>query len=183
MRLFIAIELPKPVKEALVGIQREVKSKSAGGRFVAPEGFHLTLRFIGESNALAEAAAAMREATRGIRPFMLKLGQYGCFDRDTGATGFVNVNGDLKELGILREALRCAMFDRGFSRERGRFTPHITLGRNIVHDELTLGELKAMPAINATMTVNGITLFESVRGMGNAVERGMVYHALHKERF
>ena len=178
MRLFIAIELPKSFKEALKTIQREVKQKSAGGRFVDPEGFHLTLRFIGESNDLAGAAAAMREAVRGIRPFMLKLGEYGCFDRDTGATGYVSVTGELKELSILHEALRCAMYDNGFSRERGRFTPHITLGRNITHDEIALGELKALPNMNVTMNASSITLFESVRG-----ERGMIYNALHRERF
>ena len=62
MRLFIAIELPRSFKQELARVQKEVKQMSCGGRFVPQENFHITLHFIGESDDLAGAVAAMREA-------------------------------------------------------------------------------------------------------------------------
>lgn len=177
MRLFIAIDLPKSFKKEVSRIQQQLKQMSAGGRFVPAENFHITLHFIGESDDLAGAVDAMREAARGIRPFTLHLGKYGCFEKSGSKTSFVEVKGELNELGVLHESLQCALYDNGFSRERKGFTPHVTLGRSVVHDDLVAGEMKAL-CPNASMTVQGFTLFESVRREGR-----MLYLPLHTERF
>lgn len=177
MRLFIAIELPRSFKQELARVQKEVKQMSCGGRFVPQENFHVTLHFIGESNDLAGAVAAMREAVRGIRTFTLHLGKYDCFDKNGSKTSFLAVKGELDELERLYESLQCALYDNGFSRERKRFRPHITLGRNVEHDELVTAELHRLSP-NASMTVQGITLFESARQDGK-----VVYNPLHRERF
>ncbi len=177
MRLFIAIELPRSFKQELARVQKEVKQMSCGGRFVPQENFHVTLHFIGESNDLVGAVAAMREAVRGIRTFTLHLGKYDCFDKNGSKTSFLAVKGELDELERLYESLQCALYDNGFSRERKRFRPHITLGRNVEHDELVTAELQRLSP-NASMTVQGITLFESARQDGK-----VVYNPLHRERF
>lgn len=177
MRLFIAIELPRSFKQELARVQKEVKQMSCSGRFVPQENFHVTLHFIGESNDLAGAVAAMREAVRGIRTFTLHLGKYDCFDKNGSKTSFLAVKGELDELERLYESLQCALYDNGFSRERKRFRPHITLGRNVEHDELVTAELQRLSP-NASMTVQGITLFESARQDGK-----VVYNPLHRERF
>ena len=135
------------------------------------------LHFIGESDDLAGAVAAMREAARGIRTFTLHLGKYDCFDKNGSKTSFLHVKGELDELDRLYESLQSALYDNGFSRERKRFRPHITLGRNVEHDELVTEELKRLSP-NASMTVQGITLFESARQEGK-----VVYNPLHRERF
>ena len=87
------------------------------------------------------------------------------------------MTGDLDELGILKETLESALADRGFSQDRKRFRPHITLGRNVEHDELVTEELRGI-RLEAGMTVTGLTLFESQR-----VKGGMVYLPLHREKF
>ena len=177
MRLFIAIELPKSFKAELNRIQRQLKQVSSGGRFVPGENYHITLRFLGESDDLAGAVNAMREACRGMRPFTLHLGKYGFFDKNGSKTSFVEVKGELDELNSLHESLQSGLYDNGFSREAKRFTPHITLGRNVEHDDLAGIEMKDLSP-NASMTVFGITLFESVKEEGK-----MVYRALHREKF
>lgn len=177
MRLFIAIELPKSFKAELSRIRKEVALLSTDGRFVNESNFHLTLHFIGESKNLVGATSAMREAVRGINSFTLHLGKYSCFEKGRNKTSHVAVLGDLKELNALYESLQSALADEGFSRENKRFTPHITLGRNVEHDELVTQELKALSP-NASMMVSSITLFESIRN-----EKQMVYNALHRERF
>ena len=149
MRLFIAIELPRSFKQELARVQKEVKQMSCGGRFVPQENFHITLH----------------------------LGKYDCFDKNGSKTSFLHVKGELDELDRLYESLQSALYDNGFSRERKRFRPHITLGRNVEHDELVTEELKRLSP-NASMTVQGITLFESARQEGK-----VVYNPLHRERF
>lgn len=177
MRLFIAIELPRSFKAEAARIQQELKLKSCGGRFVRQEDFHITLHFIGESTDLAGAAASMHEAARGIRPFTLHLGKYASFERNGSHTSFIEVKGELDELNALHESLESALYDNGFSREMKRFKPHVTLGRSVEYDELAETEMKALSP-NASMTVFGITLFESVRQDGR-----MLYRPLHKEAF
>ncbi len=178
MRLFIAIELNNEMRAELASISKALRERSCGGRFVPNENFHITMHFIGESNDLAGAVEAVRTACRGIRPFRLSLGRYGFFEKSgSGKTSIVEVGGDLGELGILHETLESALADRGFSREFKRFRPHVTLGRNVDHDELVTQELKQIP-LSASTLVTGLTLFESARVKGN-----MVYTPLHRESF
>lgn len=175
MRLFIAIELPRSFQQEVGRIQKEVKRASAGGKFVPTDNLHITLHFIGESKDLAGAAAAMRDAVRGIRPFTLHLGKCGCFEKGDSLTSIINVLGQTEELNALYESLQAALYDHGFARERKRFTPHVTLGRNVELDELAQAELARLSP-NASMTVQSITLFESARQEGR-----MVYTPLHRE--
>ena len=178
MRLFIAVELPKSFKAEIARIQKEVKQVSCGGRFVPQENFHITLHFIGESDDLVGAVQAMQEAARGIRPFELHLGKYHWLEKnDRGRTSILKVEGNLEELRILHESLESALYDRGFSRDRKKFTPHITLGRNVEQDDLCAEELTGLSP-NASMSVQGMVLYESTRENGR-----MVYTPLHRERF
>ncbi|MBO4384537.1 MAG: RNA 2',3'-cyclic phosphodiesterase [Clostridia bacterium] len=180
MRLFIAIELSDGMRRELALVSRALKERASGGRFVPVDNMHITLRFLGETADLSGAVAAMREACRGIRPFDLKLGGYGYFEKTASGNhrvSLVTVKGDIGELSVLHETLEAALSDRGFPRDMKRYTPHVTLGRSVEHDELSDAELKKIPLSSGT-TVSGITLFESVRVGGR-----MVYTPLHRERF
>ena len=179
MRLFIAIELPKVMKSELSAALRELRSRSSGGRFVPEENMHITLHFIGESNDLVGAVNSIREACCGIRPFVLRPEKYGFFEKGERErkTSFISVGGDLEELSILREVLESSLASNGFSRDYHRFVPHITLGRNVEHDELVSAELSEL-RFKTSMTVTGITLFESVRDKGK-----LIYNPLHREKF
>ena len=77
---------------------------------------------------------------------------------------------------MLREKLESALSDNGFARDYHKFTPHITLGRNVEHDELVSAEMMDI-SFNSSMTVSSITLFESVREKGK-----MIYNPLHREK-
>ena len=80
MRLFIAVELPKAVRNEVGAALKELKMLSSGGRFVQENNLHITLHFIGESNDLAGAVKAMQSAVRGIRPFELHPAGFSSFD-------------------------------------------------------------------------------------------------------
>ena len=161
LRLFIAIALPPDIRRAAADTAARLRAHGAEGRFVPPENYHITLRFIGESNALCEAAEAMHSAARDCRPFLLRLSDYGAFSgKSESSTGFVTVRDDQGELRRLYETLEAALWERGFDRGRSRLMPHITLGRSITGDTGF-----ACPR-NEAFTAQGMTLYESqsVRG-------------------
>ena len=138
---FVAIELPGQMRAELARIQSALKQLSCGGRFVPARNMHLTLHFIGETSDLHGAVSAVQKSVRGIRPFELHLGRYNCFQKGGSRTSIVEVKGGLSELNALYESLQYAMSDNGFPRERKGYVPHITLGRNVSHDDLVEAEV------------------------------------------
>lgn len=131
MRLFIAIPLPKDIARVVQASGEELRKACAAGRFVPAGNHHITVRFLGESNALSDIASAMDDAVCDARPFLLRLEGYGTFDRGSTKTGIIRVGGDQGELSRMHETLEAALLDRGFVRGRGRFEPHITLARTV----------------------------------------------------
>ena len=77
MRLFIAIPLPPDITRALSADRVALEEHGATGRFVPRENYHITLHFLGETDALKDITDAMHEAVRDIRPFVLRLREYG----------------------------------------------------------------------------------------------------------
>jgi len=171
MRLFIAIPLPPDVLRAVWRARVALEQYGAKGRFVPRENYHVTLHFLGETDRLLEAADAVHEAARDIRPFVLRLKEYGSFKSEKSHTGFVSVSCDSDELAKLYETLEAALWERGFSRNRGSLTPHVTLGRRIEGDDGFV-----LPPQKAAFTANTIKIYESRR------ERSvMCYSSLHQE--
>lgn len=171
MRLFIAVPLPPDILRAVAGVRAALEQSGARGRFVPRENYHITLHFIGETDALGDAADALHEAVRDIRPFLLRLEGYGTFKSDGAHTGFVGVDCESGELGRLYESLEAALWDRGFVKNRGVLTPHITIGRRIEGDEGFIA-----PPKKAAFTANAVVLYES-----RSVRGQMQYTPLHRE--
>ena len=172
MRLFIAIPLPTDVRRAVSAAQTRLIESGAEGRFVPRENFHITLHFIGESNRLSDAVEAIQASVSDIRPFVLRLGEYGSFGGRNGKTGFLTVHADTTELKLLYETLESALWERGFSKNRSSLSPHITLGRNVVNDETFTLEKQT-----AAFTATELVLYESASVGGR-----MRYAPLHRER-
>lgn len=173
MRLFIAVPLPKNVQRAVWTVEESLRQAGATGRFVPQGNHHITVRYLGETDALADVAAAMHEAVCDAKPFLLRLGAIDYFVHSGTKTCVLNVGGETQEFFRIYETLEESLLDRGFVRGRGKPTPHITLAQGISHPEgLTL------PVPGETFTARSIVLYES------RSERGrMVYLPLHSETF
>ncbi len=66
MRLFVALEVPYTVREKLAALQQQMRTENLDLRWVRPENFHVTLKFIGEASA--EELEAIKAELRGVRP-------------------------------------------------------------------------------------------------------------------
>lgn len=125
MRLFVALDLPWEVKETL----SDLAGGLLGARWVPPENYHLTLRFIG--NIMRHEAEDIDLALAGLRArgFSLSLSGVGVYEK--GGKPITLYAGVERSDGLdhLRGKIETALRRAGFESERKRFTPHVTLGK------------------------------------------------------
>lgn len=177
LRLFIAIDVPEQWTVALGDAQQSLRRRGLERlRWVRPEAMHLTLKFLGAVDAGRVAAVTEAMATAaGSPPFRLTLERLGAF----GPTGrprvlWAGVGGELAALDRLWRALDQRVQPLGFARERGRFSPHLTIARvpEQTPPELVAGVEQLLAAISVAetppLTVREIALVRSLLGPGGA---------------
>jgi RNA 2',3'-cyclic 3'-phosphodiesterase len=123
-RLFSAIEIPRSIAERLTVL----RSGLSGARWIDPDNYHLTLRFIGDvdgatardfTNALGEIA---------LSPFELKLNGLGSFGGNKPRNIFVEIEPS-PALDALQRANEHAARKAGLPPEGRNYKPHVTLAR------------------------------------------------------
>ncbi len=171
-RLFIAIELPPHVLAHLEALQQWLQERTPPHtvRWVAPQGIHLTLKFLGDVPTQKRAALqdALAHAVRAHAPFELSLGGFGCFPNpQRPRVAWVGVQKDLDALRRLRDAIEAHVAPLGYPTETRPFHPHLTLGRvrrdARRQDARALGTLltEGTHAQRKTWAVHEVTLFRS----------------------
>jgi RNA 2',3'-cyclic 3'-phosphodiesterase len=125
MRVFVGLDFPWETKLLLASLAGGVP----GARWVPPENYHMTLRFIGEMPAhRVEEIDCALAALRG-RAFPLVLTGVGTFTKG-GLENTLWMGVEKNEaLEALRRKIETALQRAGCVPERRRFTPHITLAR------------------------------------------------------
>ncbi len=166
MRLFIAIQLNRKMKNALTGIQDHMREAGVRGNFTKRENLHITLAFIGEYPDKDEVIDVMEGI--GFEPFRISLDGLGSF----GSLWWAGIGGS-RDLANLANQLRRALAAAGIPYDRKKFSPHITLIRKPVCRSGSIPEdvLRELPG--AEMTVDHISLMRSDRG-----KQGMIYTEL-----
>ena len=131
MRLFIAINFNNETKTGLVAIRDELRSRSARGNFSLSENLHLTLAFLGECDAKQTAVAKAAIDAINFEPFDIMIERIGRFKRDGGDIWWAGVK-ESKALLDLQRDLTDKLIAAGFELEKRKYSPHITLGREVV---------------------------------------------------
>ncbi len=123
MRLFIALELPFPIQEALLQQMNSWKEQGVKGRFCPRQNLHLTLAFLGEQSQedCNKIEAIIKNVPFPI--FELSLTQVGFF----GALCYGKIECDPLKNYVL--TLRQHLKEAGIAFDSKPFRPHITLIR------------------------------------------------------
>jgi 2'-5' RNA ligase len=124
-RLFTGLAVPPAIADALTLYQGGLP----GARWIDPDDFHVTLRFIGDIDAstaddVVEALSAMR-ARPALTVTLAGLGLFGG-DRPRALYASVSPDAALTDLQAEQERL---VRRAGVEPERRKFTPHVTLAR------------------------------------------------------
>ncbi len=169
-RLFLAV----PVTDAIrAELQNHLRQALAGerlpGRVVPAENWHLTLRFLGDTEAGARERllSELQAATLGNR-FELEFGRCGAFPRPARASVlWLGVAQGEALLRALAAEVESAVGRAGWMPENRPFSPHLTLSR--IQPPRDLRELlAAAPAFPLRMPVQEVALFRSRLGRGPA---------------
>ena len=132
MRLFIAINFNEDTKNKLLALRDELRSNSQRGNFSLPENLHLTLAFIGEvsPNKVEKIEAILETIT--FEPFEVTVDKLGTFSH--GTLWYATLC-EYKPLMLLQREITYKLALCGFEMDGRKYSPHITLGREIVTDE------------------------------------------------
>lgn len=131
MRLFVAVNLPPPLRDAIHAAAAPLRAGGLAIRWVDPDGIHLTLKFLGEvaDGRLAELIAALERACQGARPFPLEVNGFGAFPTPARARVVWVGCEAAPPLELIQHGVERAFADLGFPVEGRPFRPHLTLGR------------------------------------------------------
>jgi 2'-5' RNA ligase len=182
MRLFVALDLPWWLREQLSALSG---SGIPGARWVPPENYHLTLRFIGETPAhRAEDIDLALAGLRG-RGFSLTFTGLGVFAK-SGPRGerstalWVGVERS-QQLDHLQGKIETALQRAGLEPERRRFAPHVTLARldPLVPEAKLAAFVQAHNLFRSDpVPIQHFTLFSSRLGKEQSVYTAEVEYAL-----
>lgn len=157
VRVFIALDLPQPAKDALrQTVEQLLPGLPNGIRWVDPAGIHLTLKFLGDVDkalveplleAMGQAAAKFPQS-----PIFLRLANLGVFPnfREPRVL-WAGVDGELDALRDLQQLVDESISSLGFSRESRPFRPHLTLGR--VRDQVPAQERNQIGRVFQTSSI------------------------------
>jgi 2'-5' RNA ligase len=181
MRLFVALDLPWSLRERLAMLSG---SGIPGARWVPPENYHLTLRFIGEMPPhRAEDIDLALAALRG-RGFSLTFAGLGVFAKSGPKGGrttalWVGVERN-PQLDHLQGKIETALQRAGLEPERRRFAPHVTLARLDAAPEAKLAAFVQANNLfrSEPVPITHFTLFSSLLGKEQSVYTAEVEYSL-----
>lgn len=124
-RLFTGLEIPQDVAFAL-SLKRGGLS---GARWIDPENYHITLRFIGDVDGQTadEVADSLDRLANSLR-FSIRLTHLGTFGGDKPRALFAGVEPS-EALSRLQAAHERVLQRAGLPPEGRKFVPHVTLAR------------------------------------------------------
>ena len=176
MRLFVALDLPHSMRERLAWMAGGLP----GARWVPPENYHVTLRFIGELPGFR--AEEVDHALAGLRApgFTIELAGVGTFEKGGRVTSLWAGVTRNPQLDHLQSKIETALQRAGLDRERRRFAPHVTLARTDGVPEAKVAEWVASHNLfrSQPVVVEHFTLFSSRLGKEQAVYTAEVEYGL-----
>jgi len=166
-RLFVGLPLPEDVRLRLDGMCGGVQ----GARWIPPENFHITLRFIGD--VPGDMAEEIGYALANVRPkrFDIELAGVGHFSSGPEVRVlWAGVRKSAELLG-LRERVDNVLRRLDLPAEQRRFTAHVTLAKLRDAD---LGKVQQWLAVNALfragpLAVDRFVLYSSYRQSAGSI--------------
>jgi 2'-5' RNA ligase len=130
IRAFLALEVPDEVKAQLALAQGELRHELPKARWTRVEGWHLTLKFLGDVDrpVLAELAAELTPRLRGRGAVAVKLDKSGFFPSSMRPR-VAWVGGTAGGVETVVEAVEEAAELVGFAPDRRPWSIHLTQAR------------------------------------------------------
>lgn len=175
IRSFVAVSISegarRQIADLLVGLRREPRPAV---RWVRPELMHLTLVFLGEvsQDFLESAKGRLSEVALRQDAFTLQLKGLGAFPGPSRArVVWIGTDQGKDEVCALQADVAKALSSVGYQPERRPFSPHLTIGRLRIPDDIS--QAIAVRFESEPFRIDQIVLLRSDLGPG-----GPTYHRL-----
>ena len=162
-RIFTGLEIPESVAQSLAMLRGGLP----GARWIDPENYHLTLRFIGDVDDQTELEVASLLGRVRRKPFELRFDALSSFggNRPRAVIATLAQTAALMELQAEHERL---MQRVGLEPEGRKYTPHVTLARLRDSSSRQVADYLASRALIAPLpfAVSRFVLFSSRASVG-----------------
>lgn len=160
-RLFIAAEPPDSVRGELFHELEPLRSLWRFVKWEPDDKLHITIKFLGNVPGVKREAihTALDDISGKMEPFPVILGGLGVFPNERRPRVlWIGVRTGRDELNTLYERIEESLATIGFSREKRRFSAHITIGR-IKHPRVL--DLPKIPMYEHSFHARHISLIRS----------------------
>ena len=185
MRLFIAINIPPVVRDAIYADAAPLRTASTDVRWISSTALHVTLKFLGEQDEriIPEVKGAIESVAVRHAPVSVETTAIGAFPNfRRPRVVWVGMTGE-RALQALARDIDEALSALGIPRETRAFQPHLTLGR--VKGELNAREAAALEKAAGSgrgarsFAVRTVDLMQSELGPGGSRYTVMAAVPLH----
>jgi 2'-5' RNA ligase len=130
MRVFVGLDIDPAIRQRMTRYLEGVRGFAPEARWVKPESFHVTLKFIGEQkDELVEEIKRQLATVRG-QPFEVSFRGQGFFPNARSPRVFWLGIEAGEQLRQLAKAVDEAVARTGVERETNDYRPHLTLARS-----------------------------------------------------
>ncbi|MGQ3684827.1 MAG: RNA 2',3'-cyclic phosphodiesterase [Candidatus Loosdrechtia sp.] len=132
VRLFVAVEIAEEIRKKLVELQNELKRADAEVGWVAPENFHITLKFIGtvDEEKMNHIIPVIKDSVAHMDSFDLRYKGIGVFPTEKKPRIlFVNVIDSGGVLTKIHKRLDSQLASLQVKQENRPYDVHLTIGR------------------------------------------------------
>ncbi|MEQ8508089.1 MAG: RNA 2',3'-cyclic phosphodiesterase [Rhodospirillaceae bacterium] len=166
-RLFVGLALPETVRTQLSLLAEGLPS----ARWVDPDNYHMTLRFIGEVDRHAAADIDSTLQRIDTPPFEFTLSGLGTFGQGRKTRAMFARAQPCPALAHLQSKVESAVVRAGQPPEPRKFSPHVTLARFRAANPVRIQSFVEHHSLFWTdpVPVDRIVMFESHMGKGGSV--------------
>lgn len=130
MRVFVALDIPEEIRQAIGGHIGQWEKMCRGARWVRVAGLHVTLKFVGEAQPeMIERIESRLASIRLTAPVEMSFREVGFFPNERRPRVFWVGITATPNLGELTAEVEKRLESLGIPREQRPFRPHLTVGR------------------------------------------------------
>jgi len=118
-------------------LQQRLRKYALKGRWKYIDNFHLTLKFLDEISISQrqQIDELMNRICAGQAQFKLEAAELGIFPgKDSVRVLWLGLSGDIKHLRLFAGKIDSSLTEIGFQPEKRPYTPHITIGQDIIFE-------------------------------------------------
>ena len=173
MRTFLAVEIPRRIKEGISDFIEEERKKDLPIKWVEFRNLHITLKFLGEisEDKKKVITPVIKEVTENFQRFQINLEGIGCFPAPKNPRVlWIGVKKGSDRLNDIANGLEEKLAQLGIKKEK-RFHAHLTIGR--IKKFCQIDEILVKDIKTELFVVNMISFFKST-----LTPKGQIYEMI-----